>query len=198
MDEQSYSSFEDESENGSTQSRDFSYRSQSSTCSTNYAASANHSFQSTRMKQNKLKYSRSPFRVDLVAENERIDEINKVKIKDKTRKEKELQRWKERAKTAIIQKALDEANELEDLRKEKRKILEEEKRLKALLDLEKTNATRKEDRIIAERAERKRRYDKKAARRALAMQQLEKEKDASIQMLKLKHGVKDHPETAFQ
>ena len=159
--------------------------------------SAHDSFESTlslerkrqQTKSNqKLKYNRSPFRVDLVAENERIDEENIVRLRDRARQQKAIQRRKVEAKNNIFLKALEEANELDELRTEKREILEEERRLKALIDLEKTNATRKQDRIVAERAERKRRYEKKATRRAHIMDQLQQQHEISIQLLKVKHG----------
>ena len=145
----------------------------------------------------RLKYSKSPFRVDLVAENERIDEENLVRLKERSRQRQRIERRKEDAKNAIIIKALEESNQLEDLRKEKRKILEEEKRLKALIRLEKTNATRKQDRIIAERAERKRRHDKKVQRRNKVVQLLDKSKDARINLLKIKHDIKEPPDNTF-
>lgn len=46
---------------------------------------------------------------------------------------------KEKAKNEIILKALSEFSDLEALRKEKRAIMEEEQRLKALLSLEKVS-----------------------------------------------------------
>ena len=107
---------------------------------------------------------RSPFLVDLVAENERIDEENRVRRYRQKRKLKEVERKREEAKNAIILRALQEANELDILRREKRKILEEEKRLKAMIEIEKLNAQRKEDRIKAERAERKRKVIKTSER----------------------------------
>ena len=56
-----------------------------------------------------------------------------------------MSKRKEKVKNEIILKALAEASDLDALRAEKRLIAIEEKRLKALLDLEKTNASRKED-----------------------------------------------------
>ncbi len=50
-------------------------------------------------------------------------------------------------------RALQEESDLEALRREKRAIVEEERRLKALLDLEKTNSHGKLDRMAAIRAE---------------------------------------------
>lgn len=102
------------------------------------------------------KMDRSPFMVDLLAENERIDEENKIRIRENMTREKGLNRRKEKVKNEIILKALAEASDLEALRQEKRLIATEEKRLKALLDLEKTNGHRKGDLLAAQRAERQR------------------------------------------
>jgi hypothetical protein len=60
---------------------------------------------------------------------------------------------------SIIQ-ALQESSDLEALRREKRVIIEEEKRLKALLDLEKTNSHRKMDLLAAQNAEKRRKQEK--------------------------------------
>jgi len=133
--------------------------------------------------------TRSPFLVDLVAENERIDEENKVRLYDQARRQKQLERKKEEAKNAIILSALQEGNELESLRREKKKILEEERRLKALIDLEKTNATRKQDRIVAERAERKRRNTKIACRRESNKKLLDMKFQRRQEMLIRKHEI---------
>jgi hypothetical protein len=102
------------------------------------------------------KMEKSPFLVDLLAENERIDEENKIRIRENMTREKGLNRRKEKVKNEIILKALAEASDLEALRQEKRLIATEEKRLKALLDLEKTNGHRKGDLLAAQRAERQR------------------------------------------
>ena len=66
---------------------------------------------------------------------------------------------KARVKNEIILKALAESSDLEALRSEKKAIQMEEKRLKALLDLEKTNAHRKEDLLTAQRAEKQRKQE---------------------------------------
>ena len=55
-------------------------------------------------------------------------------------------------KNEIILKALSEQSDLDALRREKRAIQLEEKRLRALLDLEKTNGHRKQDLLAAQRA----------------------------------------------
>lgn len=133
--------------------------------------------------------TRSPFLVDLVAENERIDEENKVRLYDQARSQRQLEKRKKEAKNAIILRALQEGNELESLRREKKKILEEERRLKALLDLEKTNATRKQDRIVAERAERKRQYTKIAYRRETNKKLVDMKFQRKQEMLRRKHEI---------
>ena len=76
--------------------------------------------------------NKSPFLVDLVAENERIDEQTQVRKKLQIRKLRVLARKRDEEKNRIILSALQEANEVDALRREKRKILEEEKRLKAM------------------------------------------------------------------
>ena len=74
------------------------------------------------------KTQRSPFLVDLLAENEKIDEENRVRLAEQARRAKVFERRKEEAKNAIILKALQEASDLDALRKEKRIIMEEERR----------------------------------------------------------------------
>ncbi len=140
---------------------------------------------------------RSPFLVDLVAENERIDEENRVRRYRQTRKMKELERKREEAKNAIILRALQEANELDALRREKRKILEEEKRLKAMIEIEKLNAQRKQDRIKAERAERKRKIDKTSERVEMNKTIINDRAKAEQSILKIKLNIEDPPNQDF-
>ena len=102
------------------------------------------------------KLASSPFCVDLVAENERIDEETRIRLKLEENRRKRLTKRKEKVKKQIILKALAEASDLDSLRREKRLIAAEEKRLKALRDLEKTNGKRKQDLLAAQRAERQR------------------------------------------
>ena len=83
------------------------------------------------------KTKHSPFAVNLVAEDERITEENSIRIKEESDRRTKMETRKERAKNEIILKALSEFSDLEALRREKRAIMEEEQRLKALLSLEK-------------------------------------------------------------
>ena len=87
----------------------------------------------------KDKTKHSPFAVNLVAEDERITEENSIRIKEETDRRMKMETRKERAKNEIILKALSEFSDLEALRREKRAIMEEEQRLKALLSLEKVS-----------------------------------------------------------
>lgn len=134
--------------------------------------------------------NRSPFLVDLVAENERIDEENKVRFREITRKQKAIEKRKERAKNDIILRALQEGNELDNLRMEKRKILDEEKRLRALIEIEKTNSHRKDDRQAAVLAEKRRHAAKLEKRRVENMEKLAEKEATRMKMLVVKHNLK--------
>jgi hypothetical protein len=123
--------------------------------------------------------------VDLVAESERIDEERSIERK----RQVSIQR-KEQAKNEIILRALQEPNELDELRKEKRKILEEEKRLKALIELEKTNGHSKNDRKAAEIAEKRRQAAKLEKRRSANKEEIAKREEARIKMIQIKHNLK--------
>eukprot|EP00746_Dinoflagellata_sp_MGD_P165635 gnl/MRDRNA2_/MRDRNA2_95022_c0_seq1.p1 gnl/MRDRNA2_/MRDRNA2_95022_c0~~gnl/MRDRNA2_/MRDRNA2_95022_c0_seq1.p1 ORF type:complete len:276 (+),score=70.89 gnl/MRDRNA2_/MRDRNA2_95022_c0_seq1:94-921(+) len=86
------------------------------------------------------KLQRSPFAVDLVAENQRIDEENRVRDHVELRKQKLMKQRSREAHNAIFKRAVAESDELDLLRQEKRMLLEHEKELKALRDVEKSNA----------------------------------------------------------
>jgi len=86
------------------------------------------------------KLQRSPFAVDLVAENQRIDEEHRVQRTMETRRQRLLTQRNREAHEAIFKRATAETDELDQLRMEKRLMLETEKQLKALKDVEKSNA----------------------------------------------------------
>jgi len=86
------------------------------------------------------KMQRSPFAVDLVAENQRIDEENRVREIVEKRRNKAAQQKMREAHDKILQRATAQGDELEHLRMEKRLLLENERQLKALRDVEKSNA----------------------------------------------------------
>ncbi len=92
-----------------------------------------------RLKRWVNKTKNSPFAVNLVAEDERIIEENTIRQKEESERRKMIDSRKEKAKNEIILKALSEFSDLEALRKEKRAILDEEQRLRALLSLEKVS-----------------------------------------------------------
>mmetsp|Transcript_14407 Transcript_14407/g.28680 ORF Transcript_14407/g.28680 Transcript_14407/m.28680 type:complete len:232 (+) Transcript_14407:70-765(+) len=139
------------------------------------------------------KTQKSPFLVDLLAENEKIDEENRVRLAEQSRRQKVFERRKEEAKNAIILKALQEASDLDALRREKRIIMEEERRLKALLDIEKTKAHRKADRLAAARAERQRKSAKSEYRRAANKEMLDDHMRREHELLMVKHEVEVKP-----
>jgi len=159
-----------------------------------------HSRRKKRCYKSHLKMKNSPFLVDLVAEQQRIDEENSVLLKKQTRQYNYMQREKESAKNDLILRALQEDNELDTLRKEKRQILEEEKRLKALLEIEKVNGHRKQDRLAAERAERQRRATKVEYRRLQNKELLDEHEEMRLEMLRIKHEVQrpEDKSIAFQ
>jgi hypothetical protein len=121
------------------------------------------------------KTGRSPFAVDLVAEDQRIEEENRVREDIANRKAKLLAARHNEAHNAIFKRAVAESDELEILRKEKRVLLQNEKQLKAMRDVERTNARTAQIQSQKERMEedRQERREKEAADRAakLAAQQ---------------------------
>eukprot|EP00440_Ansanella_granifera_P073853 gb/GFBE01080135.1/.p1 GENE.gb/GFBE01080135.1/~~gb/GFBE01080135.1/.p1 ORF type:complete len:290 (+),score=61.45 gb/GFBE01080135.1/:1-870(+) len=86
------------------------------------------------------KLQKSPFAVDLVAENQRIDEENRVRQIVEQRRAKSAAARSREAHNKIFKRATAEADELEHLRREKKLLLENERQLKALRDVEKSNA----------------------------------------------------------
>jgi hypothetical protein len=115
----------------------------------------------------------SPFAVDLVAESERIIEENQIRADEEEEMRRRILNRRNKAKNDIILKALSEFSDLEVLRREKRAILEEEQRLKALLAIEKTSGDRKAHRLAAVNAQRQRQAAKTASRRLLYKESLE-------------------------
>ena len=113
------------------------------------------------------------------------------------KKQKILMRQRENVKNEIISRSLQEGNELDALRREKRQILEEEKRLKAMIQIEKVNAHRKADRIKAERANSKRREEKRRRRRLLNKESIDKKKMAEKEVLRIKHNIQGPPDNTF-
>jgi hypothetical protein len=144
-----------------------------------------------------VKTAKSPFRVDLLAENERVDEENKVRLREEARRAKAAERRRIQAKNDIILEALTEASDLEALRREKRAIIEEERRLKALLDLEKTNGHRKAQMLAAQRAEKQRHATKAAYRRRQFTSALEEHQFREAEALKALHAVPEKPNHTF-
>merc|ERR1712166_543353 len=82
----------------------------------------------------------SPFTVDLLAENERVDEELTVRTLSESKRLRVLKKKKARVKTDIILKALAETDDLAALRAEKRALVDEERKLRALRDLEKVGS----------------------------------------------------------
>ncbi|KDO26948.1 hypothetical protein SPRG_07661 [Saprolegnia parasitica CBS 223.65] len=132
------------------------------------------------------KLAKSPFKVNLVADNERLDEENRVRLAEEARRVRALEKKTKQVKNDIILKALQETSDLDALRREKRVIMEEEKRLKALLDLEKTNSHRKMDMLAAQNAEKKRKQEKIEFRMKQRKDQLQTRDEEYKKLLKEK------------
>lgn len=139
----------------------------------------------------KIKTRNSPFAVNLAADHERLQEESDFKMKQSIQYRQELTMQKEQIKSNIFLKALSEFSELEALREEKRAILEEEKRLRALLALEKSRISNnyREERYIAERGLRHRVEEKNKKRRDLYKESLDRVLNEESMALKYKHGL---------
>lgn len=85
--------------------------------------------------------------------------------------------------------ALAEFSDLEALRKEKRAIMEEEQRLRALLALEKVTVNNKADRLVAERAQRQRHDAKLEHRRRVYRDSLDQIMEEERNALMKKHAL---------
>jgi hypothetical protein len=86
------------------------------------------------------RFGASPLGVDLVADNERIEEESYVREMEEKRRKAAAERKKQKIKRAIIVKALAEVPLLEEARRQKRELVEEEKRDKALRDVQRVEA----------------------------------------------------------
>jgi hypothetical protein len=102
------------------------------------------------------KMTQSPYTVNLVAEQERIEEEVNARLSEERSLEQKFEKRRAKVKNDIILRALSEAQHLEQLREEKRLIALEEKRLSALLDIERAKQKRKQDLMAARRAEKER------------------------------------------
>jgi hypothetical protein len=131
----------------------------------------------------------SPFAVDLVAEDERIYEENQIRQREEAEHTKNVTDRRNKAKNDIILKALSEFSDLEALRREKRAIMEEEQRLRALLTLEKVTVDGKSDRLAAERAQRQRAAAKNMHRRLIYKDSLDQVVKEESVALRKKHDL---------
>eukprot|EP00421_Protoceratium_reticulatum_P006223 CAMPEP_0168363432 /NCGR_PEP_ID=MMETSP0228-20121227/3687_1 /TAXON_ID=133427 /ORGANISM="Protoceratium reticulatum, Strain CCCM 535 (=CCMP 1889)" /LENGTH=190 /DNA_ID=CAMNT_0008376157 /DNA_START=9 /DNA_END=581 /DNA_ORIENTATION=- len=82
----------------------------------------------------------SPLSVDLWAEDQKAFEAAQAKDRFERLQRKRQERLQREAHSAICARAMSDVDELEQLRAEKRSLVANEKELKALRDMEKTNA----------------------------------------------------------
>ena len=131
----------------------------------------------------------SPFAVDLVEEDERIYEENQIRMREEAERRRKVEDRRLKAKNDLILKALSEFSDLEALRREKRAIMEEEQRLRALLSLEKMTQNQKGERLAAERAQRQRAQAKSEHRRLIYKDSLSQVVQEEEQHLRMKHSL---------
>lgn len=84
---------------------------------------------------------------------------------------------------------MSEFSDLEALRREKRAIVEEEQRLRALLSLEKVTVDKKAERVAAERALKQRKAAKNMYRRMQYSDSLDEIVKEESEALRKKHGL---------
>ncbi|KAJ8612269.1 hypothetical protein CTAYLR_002932 [Chrysophaeum taylorii] len=150
-----------------------------------------------KLKRWKQRTQHSPFLVDLVAEHERLDEENKVRLDAEARRARALEKKRIALQQQVIVRALREDNDLDALRREKRAIVDEERRLKALLDLEKVQSRAKVDLLAAERAERQRKAAKSDIRRQNNIHALHKARAVETELLRVAADVPAAPDNTF-
>jgi hypothetical protein len=141
------------------------------------------------VQKTRRKMKASPFAVDMMAESERIEEENRIRLREQARRSRAIGSKKERVKNDIIRKALAEASDLEALRAEKRAIALEEKRLKALIDLERAKAHKKSDLQAAVKAEKERQAKRKAYAREQFAMLTEERQGLEASLLRDKHAL---------
>mmetsp|Transcript_126094 Transcript_126094/g.392549 ORF Transcript_126094/g.392549 Transcript_126094/m.392549 type:complete len:194 (-) Transcript_126094:66-647(-) len=81
----------------------------------------------------------SPLDADLWAEDQKVFLINKSRDRSEMWEKKRAEKLQREAHQAITLRTLAEVDELELLRREKRQLVENEKQLRALKDVERTN-----------------------------------------------------------
>jgi hypothetical protein len=87
---------------------------------------------------------------------------------------------------------------LEALRRERKALTEEEQRLKALLSLEKVTVDKKQERIIAQNAQRQRHHAKSEKRREVYMDSLDSIMKEEAVALRKKNALPETPPVEFR
>eukprot|EP01063_Lacrimia_lanifica_P019477 TRINITY_DN2679_c0_g1_i1.p1 TRINITY_DN2679_c0_g1~~TRINITY_DN2679_c0_g1_i1.p1 ORF type:complete len:241 (+),score=116.53 TRINITY_DN2679_c0_g1_i1:61-783(+) len=87
-----------------------------------------------------LRLQNSPFLVDLAGDAERVEEEMYVREMEEKRRQRRADSKKRKIKNEIIIKALSEVPVLEQARKQKKQLLEQEKRERALRDIQRVEA----------------------------------------------------------
>lgn len=112
------------------------------------------------LKKGRRKMEKSPFLVDLLAETQRIDEETRVKQQEEIRKQRMLERTKNKVKQEIIVKVLSEVAEMDAVRNARRTLLDDAKRQKARRSIDVANKRQQGESLMQSRSERDAEYDK--------------------------------------
>lgn len=97
-------------------------------------------YQRERAAQWSHRLAASPLGVDLVADSERIQEEVQEREKEERRRRRKAERHRRKIKNDIVVKALAEVPLLDEARRQKREMLEDERRQRALRDVQRVEA----------------------------------------------------------
>jgi len=147
---------------------------------------------------NLRKSSKSPFHMDLVAETERIDEEVQVRLQFEEQMGAAETKRKMKVMDAVIRSALVEDDHVALLREEKRKLLIEEKRLKAVAGSMKSDANlqRKKDMIAETTRQRRMQAELASEKRKQVVERQLAERQRRVEALKYRHAVKPNLDIA--
>jgi len=144
-----------------------------------------------QLEETALGFATSPFTVDMLADNERVDEEIRVRIQYEEELMKAEQMRKQRVMEEVIRKSLTEHDDIAQLRREKIRLLQEERRLRSLAEAEKSaaNASRSGEKWAGRAEENEQRNAIEKAKRERKKQEMWALAEARAETLRVKHGI---------
>eukprot|EP01062_Namystynia_karyoxenos_P075717 TRINITY_DN7335_c0_g1_i1.p2 TRINITY_DN7335_c0_g1~~TRINITY_DN7335_c0_g1_i1.p2 ORF type:complete len:261 (+),score=116.03 TRINITY_DN7335_c0_g1_i1:74-784(+) len=103
-----------------------------------------------------LRLQNSPFLVDLAGDSERVEEEMYVREMEERRRQRKSELKKKKIKNEIIIKALSEVPVLEQARRQKKQLMEQEKRDRALRDVQRVEVIQEKKLLDTEKQSQKR------------------------------------------